>query len=101
MPTPDWRYEKSSTAVKALCRLLQTEMTEEQISDVHDALHCSLRIMCDAISEGDTKRGDVWTPGIVKLFVDQPDMCGRWLELLDEPDFKPDYYSQESTGTPE
>lgn len=92
MPTPDWRYEKSSNTVNALCRLLQTVLDEQQQDEVRIALHNSLKIVCDSISEGDPNRGDLWTPGLVKLFYDRPAECERWLELLDEPDFEPDYY---------
>lgn len=41
MPTPDWRYEKSSNTVKALCRLLRTELTDDQRGEVGLALHDS------------------------------------------------------------
>lgn len=94
MPTPDWRYEKSSSTVKALCRLLLTELDDHQRADVQIAIHDTLKLLCDAIIEEDPKRGDLWTPGLVKLFSDQPGECERWLELLDEPDFKPAYYGQ-------
>ena len=94
MPTPDWRFEKSSSTVMALCRVLLTELDEHQQADVHIALHDSLKLLCDALTEEDPRRGDLWTPGLVRLFSEQPGECERWLELLDEPDFKPDYYSQ-------
>ncbi|MDH0759344.1 hypothetical protein N5C70_21905 [Pseudomonas juntendi] len=94
MPTPDWRYEKSSSAVKALCRVLLTELDENQRADIQIALHDSLKLLCNAITAEYPKRGDLWTPGLVKLFSDQPRECERWLELLDEPDFKPDYYGR-------
>jgi len=91
MPTPDWRYEKSSSVVKALCRLLLTQLDEEQRAEVGIALHDALKLMCDAITAGAPERADLWTPALVKTFVDQPAQCERWLELIDEPDFKPDY----------
>lgn len=94
MPTPDWRYEKSSSTVKALCRVLLTELDKHQRADLQIALNDSLKLLCEAITGGDLKRGDLWTPGLVKLFSDQPRECERWLELLDEPDFKPDYYGR-------
>lgn len=50
MPTPDWRYEKSSSAVKALCRVLLTELGENQRADIQIALHDSLKLLCDAIT---------------------------------------------------
>ncbi len=93
MPTPDWRYEKSSNTVKALCRVLQTPLTDDQRSELSLALHDSLKLVCDAITDGDRSRGDLWTPGLVTLFLEQPKDCARWLELLDEEDFKPDYYN--------
>ena len=94
MPTPDWRYEKSESAVKALCRLLASNLDEQQQADAHIALHEALKLLCDAICSGDTTRPDLWTPGLVTLFCKQPGECQRWLELLDEPDFKPEYYGQ-------
>ena len=94
MPTPDWRIEKSSSTVKALCRVLLTELDECQHADLHIALHDSLKLLCDSLTEEDPRRGDLWTPGLVKLFSDQPRECERWLELMDEPDFKPEYYGQ-------
>lgn len=92
MPTPDWRYEKATSTVKALCRVLQSDLDDEQRPALSIALHDGLKLVCDAITEGDPSRGDLWTPGLVKLFMEQPDQCKRWLELLDEPEFKPDYY---------
>lgn len=92
MPTPDWRYEKSSNTVKALCRLLRTGLTDDQRGEVGLALHDSLKLMCDAITADAAERGELWTPSLVKIFFDQPEHCERWLELIDEPDFKPDYY---------
>lgn len=50
MPTPDWRYEKSSSTVKTLCRLLLTELDEEQRTELQIALHDSLKLLCDAIT---------------------------------------------------
>lgn len=94
MPTPDWRYEKASNTVRALCRLLQSEPTEEQRTYLSLALHDSLKLVCDAVTSGDPQRGDLWTPGLVSLFFDRPMDCERWLELLDEQDFKPEYYSK-------
>lgn len=92
MPTPDWRYEKSSNTVKALCRLLRTGLNEEQQGEVSCALHDTLKLMCDAITADAPKSGDLWTPSMVRLFFEKPEHCERWLELIDEPDFKPDYY---------
>ncbi len=96
MPTPDWRYEKSSNTVKALCRLLKTNLDEEQKSEIHAALNDSLKIVCDSVSELDLSRGNIWTPPLVQVFFEQPDKCDLWLELLDDPDFKPDYYASGS-----
>lgn len=48
--------------------------------------------MCDAITADAPERGDLWTPSMVRIFFEQPEHCERWLELIDEPDFKPDYY---------
>lgn len=94
MPTPDWRYEKSSSAVKALCRLLSAGgLTEEQRNEVRLALHDSLKLVCDSITDGDRSRGDLWTPSLVDLFVDQAESCDRWLDLLDDQDFTPERYA--------
>lgn len=94
MSTAEWRYEKASSTVRVLCRLLQSQLTEDQRADVFRALHDSLKLVCDAVTADKPERGDLWTPGLVSLFFERPVDCERWLELLDEEDFKPEYYSK-------
>lgn len=94
MPTPDWRYEKAASTVKAICRLLLTQLDEEQRNEAAIALNDALKLLCDAITEDKPERGDLWTPGLVKLFYARPGECDRWLELIDEPEYKPDYYGR-------
>lgn len=90
MPTPGWRHDKSAHLVRSLCRLLLTEPDEHQRIEIHISLHYALKLLCDSITAVTPKRGHLWTPGLANLFADQPKECERWLELLNEPDFKPD-----------
>ncbi|GHB14189.1 hypothetical protein [Modicisalibacter luteus] len=94
MPTPEWRYEKAERVVKALCRGLAEAESETLQGELAVALHDSLKLLCDAIAEETPSRGNVWTPAMVDLFREQPEKCGQWLALLNEPDFKPDYHTQ-------
>ena len=94
MITAGWRNEKATSVVECLCRLLASSLQDQQKGEVYVGLHDALKLLCDSITADHPERGELWTPGLVNLFFEQPNEAARWIDLLHEADFKPDYYSK-------
>ncbi len=87
MPTADWREEKSELVVQAICQVLASpDLPQEARHELgNDALWNALKLYADALQE--RMGGTRWSPGLVKLFREQPAKCSVWLALMQEQDF--------------
>lgn len=94
MPTPEWRHEKATYVIQSQCNLLATDLDEDQKREVTASMHNALKLVCDSIIAGAPDRADCWSPKLVELFVQQPEKCGEWLNLLDDTQFEPESYLQ-------
>lgn len=93
MPTAEWREEKSTYVIEAICRLLASSETPYAVKAelAGEALWNSLKLFADALEErlGGKPR---WSPGVVRVFRNEPYRCEEWLALMAEPDFSVEEY---------
>jgi hypothetical protein len=94
MPTADWREEKSSYVVKALCKAIASQDTPEPIKDrlANEGLWNALKLYADALEERLGTNETKWSPALVELFIKRPEQCDQWLDLMAEPEFSASAY---------
>ncbi len=94
MPTPDWREEKAKYVIQSICKILTSPDTPQVIRDElgGQALWNALKLFTDALEERLGNSETKWSPALVDLFINKPDQCSQWLELMVEPEFSASDY---------
>lgn len=97
MSDATWREEKSEKVVEAICRVLREGgMSDEAKRQIHIALWNALKLLANAIEDRLSDSRPKWSPALVEIFIEKPDMCANWLKLMYEPEFSAEDYWKKS-----
>ena len=98
---PRLERRKAEYVVQSICKILASPDTPQVIRDElgNQALWNALKLFSDALEDRLGSRGTKWSPALVELFINKPDQCNQWLELMAEPEFSAgDYWKQDDEG---